>query len=109
MLKLDVALSESGPTVGLSSQPKFGLSHPCSTFLGLGFDLDLAFDRARGFVFVFVSCFLWPMHMPSQERRLGPDEERCVALSASRRFVLVVTGLDDGFMVVVRADAVAPA
>lgn len=97
MLKLDLALS--GPTVGLSSQPKFGLSQPCSTFLSLGFDLD--FDRERGFVFVVLSCFLSPMHMPSQDTRLNPDEELCVALSTWRLFVRVVTDRDDVFMVVV--------
>lgn len=41
--------------------------------------------------------------MPSQEKRLDPDEERCGALSALLRlFVPAGAERDDGFMVVVQ-------
>jgi len=71
VLKLDRALS--GLTGGLSSQPKLGLSQPCSNFFGL----DFGFDRVRDFDFVLMDCccfFLSPMHMPSHDARLKREE-----------------------------------
>lgn len=65
-----------GPSVGLSSQPKFGLSQPCSTFFVFGFVFGFGFGFVRECAREvedecgFVDCFLCPMHTPSHEKRL---------------------------------------